>query len=105
VVASKGSTEILVTRDGGETWEVLLVNETSNFMGPDFEFIGKDHFLVLEYNKIYESVDGGQSWEVTELGDGSMFLTDLYASDTARIAVGDNDSIVYWDGENWVSAN
>lgn len=95
---------ILVSDDGGETWELRLQGEDVHRLAfaPD----SADHVFAATETGVYESEDGGATWHVVEATDGLYVKLLRHGPDGTLFApaatdMGDTDVQLYAYDSRW----
>jgi photosystem II stability/assembly factor-like uncharacterized protein len=110
VVGSGGL--LLVSHDGGKTWERRHLNEgrPGNEFHQDIDLYsisfapgGKNAWIVGEQGLIMHSGDGGDTWQVQHSKATNQLLSIAAVSDTDVSAVGDHGTLLWSNdgGQSW----
>ncbi len=78
---SNGHAIVLITNDGGESWEKVDVNEPYSFGSINFindnegyATVNSESIYGYENNKLYHTQDGGYTWEAMDFSMSSLGL-------------------------------
>ncbi len=78
---SNGHALVLITEDGGETWEKVDVNEPYSFGSVSFinnkegyATVNSENIYGYENDKLYHTQDGGHTWEGLDLTNAALSL-------------------------------
>lgn len=103
---------LLVSHDGGKTWERHHLNEgrPGNDLHQDLDLYsisfapgGKVGWLVGEQGLIMHTTDGGENWELQHSKSNTQLLSVAAVTDKEVSAVGDHGTIIWSDdgGQTW----
>jgi photosystem II stability/assembly factor-like uncharacterized protein len=103
---------LLGTKDGGETWDSLIINWpfVYEFMGLDFRLTSNIKGIVFTYGSMYKTLDSGKSLSQVPLPSTPFYLIDAVLVDNNIVLAGNtgfgtNNKIYVsadW-GANWVN--
>jgi len=100
--------QILVTKDGGNTWSQLPISEAAGSVkGLYFSDVNNGQALVSATSggQIFKTTDGGITWVKTLQAPKDLLAFSFY-SPTKGVATGKDVSTLYYttDGTNWINS-
>jgi len=103
-----GDKQVLVTKDGGNTWSQLPITEaTGTVKGLYFSDVNNGQALVSATSggQIFKTTDGGITWTKTLQASKDLLAFSFY-SPTKGVATGKDVGTLYYttDGNTWVNS-
>ncbi len=88
-----GYNQIIITTDGGQTWDTTMVNLPGNRSYNFVHFPTPDIGYATGDNIVFKSTDGGNTWDPLEPIGGSQLNTVNFFTEDMGVAMGDNGVI------------